>query len=200
MFQADVNSNSTGSEGSTTDQFEITSLNSTKSSSDSAESGYSGCSSNLSNLFGEKDTVDLSGVGEQDQELIRLLADINKMKRRCKHILDVTDQVLDKSIDREQGLDFCNVTPKNIILFFIFLVLRSWVHQVRWIGSRWKPVSGVIRKPFSFQPHDLVDSGKFQSPHDGHHKVLHKKTLNWDDLLIKIKLRWKIIFKKLTYN
>jgi hypothetical protein len=29
---------------------------------------------------------------QADQQLLQLLADMNKMKRRCKHILDVTDR------------------------------------------------------------------------------------------------------------
>ena len=42
------------------------------------------------------------GLDGKSQKLVRLMADIEKMKRRCKHILDVTDKVSRKI--KSQGL------------------------------------------------------------------------------------------------
>lgn len=82
--------------GDSPDTCETSSIHSAKSST---ESGISSCAPNDESF----DSYNLSGKAEpeddpqidnsQSQELIRLLADINKMKRRCKHILDVTDHV-----------------------------------------------------------------------------------------------------------
>ena len=43
----------------------------------------------------------------KDQQLLQLLADMNKMKRRCKHILDVTDR-------------YCALRPGKLNFFVIY--------------------------------------------------------------------------------
>ncbi len=104
----DANSN-LESQMDTTDTFEISSIHSTESSTESAESGISSCAANdesFNSLSLSTKTDTEEGQGSQstspiqqqqfevqDQQLTKLLADINKMKRRCKHILDVTDHV-----------------------------------------------------------------------------------------------------------